>query len=230
MGRLVRNLLGILAVIAMVAGPAAAHFQLVPPLAGFVPFALGGLVALVTGLVSLVQLVRGRGLTLGGGLAVLGGLALVAIASGGAGHPRINDFTTDLADPPTFRAAAALPENAGRDLSYPAAFAAIQRECCADLHPAKLAVAPADARTRALQAVTELPGWRTTRDDAATFEVEGVVTSQLFRFSDDVVVRIRPDGTGSVVDVRSKSRDGQGDMGVNAARIRQIVGRVEAAR
>ena len=203
---------------------------MVPPLGGFVPFALGGLVALVTGLVSLVQLVRGRGLTLGGGLAVLGGLTLLALASRGAGHPRINDFTTDLADPPTFRAAAALPENAGRDLSYPATFAAIQRECCSDLHPAKLAVSPADAKTRVLLVVTALPDWRTTRDDAATFEVEGVVTSGLFRFSDDVVVRIRPDGAGSIVDVRSKSRDGQGDLGVTAARIREIVGRVEAAR
>jgi uncharacterized protein (DUF1499 family) len=33
-------------------------------------------------------------------------------------------------------------------------------------------------------------------------------------------VRVRAAPNGSVVDVRSKSRDGQGDMGANAARIR----------
>ena len=42
----------------------------------------------------------------------------------------------------------------------------------------------------------------------------------LFRFVDDVVVRVRPEGEGSKIDVRSKSRDGQGDFGANAARIR----------
>ena len=35
------------------------------------------------------------------------------------------------------------------------------------------------------------------------------------------MVRVRPgEGGGAIVDVRSKSRDGRGDMGVNAARIR----------
>jgi uncharacterized protein (DUF1499 family) len=43
----------------------------------------------------------------------------------------------------------------------------------------------------------------------------------VFRFVDDVLVRVRPaDGGGALVDVRSKSRDGRGDLGVNAARIR----------
>ncbi|MBW2399988.1 MAG: DUF1499 domain-containing protein, partial [Deltaproteobacteria bacterium] len=37
---------------------------------------------------------------------------------------------------------------------------------------------------------------------------------------DDIVVRVRRDGADSIVDVRSKSRDGRGDMGANAARIR----------
>ena len=35
-----------------------------------------------------------------------------------------------------------------------------------------------------------------------------------------VSIRVRPADGGSVIDLRSKSRDGQGDMGVNAARIR----------
>ena len=51
-----------------------------------------------------------------------------------------------------------------------------------------------------------------------------MATSKLFHFQDDIVVRVRPgaDG-GSLVDMRSKSRVGQGDMGANAARIRQFM-------
>jgi uncharacterized protein (DUF1499 family) len=37
-----------------------------------------------------------------------------------------------------------------------------------------------------------------------------------------VVVRIRPRPGGSVLDVRSRSRVGQGDLGANAERIRKL--------
>ena len=88
----------------MVLGPLLAHFAVVPPLAGFAMFALGGIVAAIVGLVSLVQLVRGYGLTAGGALGLIAAVAFVFLAtSQGRGHPRINDFTTDPADPPAFR-------------------------------------------------------------------------------------------------------------------------------
>ena len=49
---------------------------------------------------------------------------------------------------------------------------------------------------------------------------EAAVTSPTFLFVDDIVVRVRPEGDGSRIDVRSKSRDGKGDLGMNAKRIR----------
>jgi uncharacterized protein (DUF1499 family) len=229
-GRAMRNAIGVVAALAMVIGPLLAHFGVIAPLAGFALFALGGLVAIVVGLASVVQLVRGRSLTLGGALCVLGGVAFVGIASGGRGYPRINDFTTDTADPPAFQQAATLPPNVGRNLGYPASFAAIQQACCADLHPATLAVPPADAYERALRTARAMPTWTVTRADPAAAAIEAVDTSRLFHFQDDVVIRVRPDGAGSRVDVRSKSRDGQGDLGVNAKRIRAYVDALEAAR
>jgi uncharacterized protein (DUF1499 family) len=39
-------------------------------------------------------------------------------------------------------------------------------------------------------------------------------------FTDDIVVRIAEAGSGSRIDVRSGSRHGRSDLGVNAARIR----------
>ena len=49
--------------------------------------------------------------------------------------------------------------------------------------------------------------------------VEATATTFWFGFKDDVVVRIRPSGNGSKIDVRSVSRVGQSVIGVNAARI-----------
>ena len=45
---------------------------------------------------------------------------------------------------------------------------------------------------------------------------------------DDVVVRVRPGAQGgSIVDVRSRSRVGQSDLGANAARIRRLSAALE---
>jgi uncharacterized protein (DUF1499 family) len=230
-GRLVRNAIGLLAVLAMILGPLLAHFAVVPPLAGFAMFALGGIVSILVGLASLVQRARGRPMTTGGGLALLAALVFVGLASSGGGHPRINDFTTDLADPPAFRHAGSLPRNAGRDMAYPAHFAQIQRECCADLRAAKVATPPADAYAKAVAVARRTPTWTVTHEDPDALALEAVSSSALFRFQDDVAIRVRPESDGtSRVDVRSKSRDGQGDMGVNAARIRAYVGELEAAK
>ena len=215
-----RNATGLAAVLVMVLGPLLAHLAVVRPLAGFAMFAVGGLVAIVTGLLSLVQAARGRGLTLGGGLAVVAGLAFIGIAGRGRGYPRINDFTTDLMNPPYYRFADSLPQNAGRDLRYPPEYAAVQRECCADLVPTHLNEAPPQAYERALRVARGMPTWTITKADPEAMSIEAVATSGLFRFQDDVVIRISPDGGGSRVDMRSKSRDGKGDMGANANRIR----------
>ncbi len=229
-GRRVRNAIGLIAVLAMLAGPLVAHFGVVAPLVGFAMFALGGLVSLVIAIVSIVQVVRGRSLTFGGALGIVAAIAFIGAATAGRGAPRINDFTTDTSDPPTFQQAKTLPQNAGRDLSYPADFAAIQHDCCADLHPAKLAVPPAEAYERALRTARTMPAWTITRADPAGPAIEAVATTNVFRFQDDIVIRVRPDGSGSVVDMRSKSRDGKGDIGANTARIRAYMAALEAAK
>src|SRR5262249_26773192 len=181
----------------------------------------------LAGLLALIRAARGRGLQPGGATAIVVGIVFVVLASRGRGYPRINDFTTDLADPPTFQHASTLPANSQRDLSYPAPFAAEQRACCADLHPAQLKLPPSEALARARQVAQQM-GWTVTQVDPAAGTLEAIATSRLFGFHDDVVVRVRPAGDGgSRVDVRSKSRDGKGDLGVNAARIRSYVTALE---
>ncbi len=153
-------------------------------------------------------------------------LSLAMAGAGAAKVPPIHDLTTDLDDPPAFTRALELPGNESRDLSYPHGdpeTSGRQSEAYPDLESIRLGLAPAEAFEAVRAAVLEL-GWSLTWDDAALGLVEAHETSRFFRFVDDVVVRIRPDGEGgSVVDLRSTSRVGISDLGVNAERIRRFV-------
>jgi uncharacterized protein (DUF1499 family) len=72
-------------------------------------------------------------------------------------------------------------------------------------------------------------GWDLVAADASDGRIEATDTTFWFRFKDDVIVRIRPSGSGgSRVDVRSLSRVGGGDVGTNAARIRNYLAELKA--
>lgn len=199
------------------------------PVAGFYLFALGallgGLLSLVLGGISLFLTNGGRDplgyrrawIAAGGGALMLG--VVVMAGSAGSGVPAINDITTNLDDPPGFTQAPKAAPNQGRDMSYPGDFVVIVRESYPDLAPLRVDQSTSDAYQTALSAAQRL-GWTITYEDptAGFFEAEEV--SAVFRFVDDIAVRVRADGSAALVDIRSKSRDGRGDMGVNAARIR----------
>jgi uncharacterized protein (DUF1499 family) len=209
-------------------GAALGWFRVVPGLVAFGLFAFGGSLAIVAGLATIVRLMRGRAPGVGGVLALVVAIGFVASAMPGIGLPRINDFTTDLDDPPAFVHAATLAANAGRDLAYPAAWAALQRECCAAVRAARLEGPAAEAHRRALAVARTTPGWKVTYQSPVDGTLEAVATTPVFGFHDDVAIRVRPGlRGGSRIDVRSKSRDGKGDLGANAARIRRFVQTVE---
>ena len=63
--------------------------------------------------------------------------------------------------------------------------------------------------------------------DAGAGRIEASQTSRWFRFTDDIVIRVTPDGPGSRVDMRSLSRQGRSDFGVNAARIGAYMGELK---
>jgi hypothetical protein len=202
---------------------------LLSPATGFYLFGagsvLGGLGSLVLGLIGLV-LTRGGGDPAGRRRTWIGcgcgALLLAAVVVGGApgrGLPAINDITTDPGNPPLFTAATAEPANAGRDMGYPPEFAPIALEAYPDLASIVLPSSREDAYRRALAAAEEL-GWEISFDDPTGGAFEARDVSAIFRFVDDVRVRVRGGVGGAVIDLRSKSRDGRGDLGVNAERIR----------
>ena len=205
-----------------VVGPLLAHIGVFPALGGFMLFGVGGvfgLIALVLGIITAVRGGGGRGLVLAGVLSAV--FLAVAIPSGKV--PPINDITTDTANPPQFVSAATLPANHGRDMKYPGVtFAEQQRAGYPDLAPMKLAMPVDEAFKRVTAAAHGMPDTEITRVDPQAHALKGTSTTRVFRFHDDFVIEVRPDGAGSVVQMRSKSRDGKGDVGANAARIKAL--------
>ena len=144
------------------------------------------------------------------------------LTSRSGGVPPIHDITTDPGDPPRFGPSEGIAGRQGRDLDYPQGrpdSIALQKEAYPDLGPIRLDVPPNEAIDRAAKAAEAL-GWQIVGVDQADGRLEATDTSRLFRFVDDIVVRIRPAPGGSIVDVRSTSRVGESDLGANAARIR----------
>ncbi len=72
-------------------------------------------------------------------------------------------------------------------------------------------------------------GWTIVTNDPEAGQLEAVAESFWFGFKDDVAVRVRPAPAsgGLVVDARSTSRVGLGDLGANAARLTDYLQAVE---
>ena len=70
------------------------------------------------------------------------------------------------------------------------------------------------------RAVHRLPRWALVADQPESGEVKAEATSRVFRFVDDVRIRVSSREDTAVVDARSASRIGRGDFGQNARNIR----------
>jgi len=144
--------------------------------------------------------------------------------------PSIHDITTDWDNPPQFRAVLPLRQ---ADEANPVAYEGAkisdqQRRAYPDIAPLTLDLAPAEAFTRALKTAEQL-GWTIVATDLESGRIEASQKSRWFGFTDDVVIRVAPTETGSRVDIRSVSRLGRGDFGVNAARIRTYLAALRTA-
>lgn len=225
--------LGGIALLLFVVGPPLAHFELASPAVGFYVFGVGVLLGILALVVSLIALIRGpnRARALLGLVPALGIIGVVFyVAEPSRNLPRINDITTDTENPPVFVHAKTLPDNAARDMTYPGKeFAEQQKQGYPDLAPLHLSVPPEQAFARVQLAARSMPGWKITSENPQSLRLEGTETSHLFRFVDDFVIEVRKADGGSVVEMRSKSRVGRGDLGVNYNRIKAFFARFGAA-
>jgi uncharacterized protein (DUF1499 family) len=144
--------------------------------------------------------------------------------------PPIHDITTDPENPPAFAAIlAARTAEGGNPVAYEGAkIADQQRQAYPDIAPLNLPLRPDVAFNRALDAAQKM-GWTIVAANDAAGRIEASDRSRWFGFTDDIVIRIGATDSGSRVDVRSSSRLGRSDFGVNAARIRTYLAALRAA-
>jgi uncharacterized protein (DUF1499 family) len=145
-------------------------------------------------------------------------------------YPSIHDITTDWENPPQFHAVLPLRQ---AEEANPVAYEGVkisdqQRRAYPDIAPLALDLAPAEGFTRALRTAEQL-GWTIVATDPETGRIEASQRSRWFGFTDDIVIRVAAAESGSRVDIRSVSRMGRGDFGVNATRIRAYLTALRAA-
>lgn len=139
------------------------------------------------------------------------------------GYPPIHDITTDVEDPPAFDAIAPLRADAPNPVEYAGEETAeTQQSFYPDLETITTPMSYEEAYDRALEAAREMP-WELVDENKAEGRIEAYEKLAWFGFIDDVVIRVDTTASGSKIDIRSKSRIGRGDLGVNAKRIRAYI-------
>jgi len=154
-------------------------------------------------------------------------LAVVATAvywqSEAQKYPPIHDITTDIANPPEFDEIVPLRAEAPNPPEYVGGETTeMQREFYTELQTLELNESPQIVFEAAVSLI-ESRGWRLVSADRENLKIEATEKLSWFGFKDDVVIRLQTeDQNKTLVDMRSKSRIGRSDLGVNAYRIQQF--------
>ncbi|MDE2293966.1 MAG: DUF1499 domain-containing protein [Gammaproteobacteria bacterium] len=165
---------------------------------------------------------------------VLGGVAWgipYAMLRKAESLPVIHDITTDVVNPPQFQpdvlALRAAAHAVNSTVYAGASVAALQEKAYPDIRTMTFDLPVArvfDAARRTADAL----GWKRVSADPRTGLIEASDTTFWFGFTDDVVIRVEPSGSGSRLDIRSESRVGESDLGKNAQRIRAFRAALDA--
>lgn len=143
------------------------------------------------------------------------------------GYPPIHDIMTDTENPPEFDAIVPLRADAPNQTEYGGEeVAEAQKEFYSGLETFTLDVPPSEAYEKALEAARET-SWEIVAADKQDLRIEAYHKLPWFGFIDDVVIRVDTTEQGSKIDVRSVSRIGRGDLGVNAHRIKGYLDSIE---
>ena len=181
-----------------------------------------------------------------GAAAALGALAVGALVFAvwsqadrvSAATPPVHDVATDWSDPPTFspkvmmsrgprsnpvELAPSVPEGPSRAspgfLGRPVA--EVNARTCPAATPVVLTTTPTDAYARA-KAALKAEHMALLTDDPAGGRLEASGARGLWGVIDDLVARVRPEGAGARIDLRSIARAGLNDGGANCARVGRL--------
>lgn len=213
--------------------------RLVPALAGL------GLVlgAFAAGDALLVRRARRVGPAAGALVVSAAALAVALLAAakpsvrapGGGLYPPVHDVATDWRDPllpsPALvrlrgpdawpvEAGPLLPEGPGGGF-LGRTVAEMNLRFCPAAQPLVLPLRPADAYAR-VHGVLTRAGLGVVTDDPAAGRLEAVALRGVLAAREDVIVRVRPDGAGARIDLRSIARHGLNDGGSDCARVTRL--------
>jgi hypothetical protein len=142
--------------------------------------------------------------------------------------PPIHDITTDPIDPPRFEALARLRTGEGANTAvYAGLYSAEQQRLnYPDIETVELEV-PAQRAYEVTMALVNKRKWRVVDErppqPRREGHIEAIAQTLIMGFREDVTIRIKPDGEGSRVDIRSSSRYFESDLGSNAARVTKLI-------
>ena len=152
----------------------------------------------------------------------------------GVSVPAIHDISTDLADPPAFRELALRADNLDavpgegeaemQGLNPQQRWVVVHQKAYGDIRSVRINE-PVPTVIAKAERLAKARGWDVAISLPEEGRLEATETSAFFRFKDDVVLRVKPTdtGEGSIVDMRSVSRVGSSDLGVNAKRVRSFL-------
>ena len=196
----------------------------------FTPIAAIGVILIaLAGFAESRVLGDGKGSLKAVGAIVLAGIVIAMPLSQkirATGVPPIHDITTDTANPPAFVDVLPLRKDAANPADYEkdggAKTAAMQEKAYPDIETLDMAV-PADQAFDKALGVAKSMGWDIVAQSKPEGRIEATDTTFWFGFKDDIVIRIQSADSGSRVDIRSESRIGLSDVGVNAKRVRAFL-------
>ena len=171
----------------------------------------------------------------------IGMLAAIGYASwigtfvlAGLSVPAIHDISTDLADPPAFKELALRADNLDavpgegeaemQGLNPQQRWVVVHQKAYGDIRSVRINE-PVPTVIAKAERLANARGWDVAISLPEEGRLEATETSAFFRFKDDIVLRVKPTdtGEGSIVDMRSVSRVGSSDLGVNAKRVRSFL-------
>ena len=138
-------------------------------------------------------------------------------------YPAIHDITTNIDNPPTFTFLDDNRKGAKNSLVYGGKKVSEQQ---LKSYPQIQAITTDSSITDAYKEaviVAKSMGWNIVKEDLQDYHFEATARTPFFNFVDDIVIEISHIGNGSRIDIRSVSRIGRGDRGVNAKRIMNYI-------
>ena len=202
--------------------------------AGFMWVFRGVAIAAASCVIALVALLIGyfhrtgprwpAGAALGLGVVFVAVLAIQIVP--GMGAPPLHDITTNVDDPPQFRTLELREDNL-IPFQNIEEWRSAHREGYPDIEPVIINKPPLEVLADARALVRERD-WKIAAVDQRAGRLEATAYESYLRFEDDVMIKVTPIADGSTrVDMRSVSRVGLGDLGVNAKRIRTFLAELE---